>query len=219
MVSMVISTSEGYSFAIQNAKTMNAAKLTITNESRLETAQTAYAVSRAILEGNWQKLDSLLAKTFTYNGDGYRFSKDEYIAFMQDMRAAFSNFEMSLDKTITEENFVSIRFTSKVINTGSFMGSPANQKNLTVTGIFQREVANGQVLKEWQTTDLLGTMSQIGFSATFGYAVFVTGLKVKQKPLLRKGNDFLHLNGKVSDFDILSAKEKNKYLKNYQKKG
>ena len=97
------------------------------------------------------------------------------------------------------------------------MGAPANQKNLTVTGIFQREVANGQVINEWQTTDLLGTMSQIGFGATFGYAVFVTGFKVKQKPLVRKPNDFLHLNGKVSNFDQLSADEKNKYVKTFQK--
>lgn len=197
---------------------MNKAKLIITNESKSETAQTAYAVSRAILDGNWEKLESLLDSNFTYTGDGYHFSKDEYIAFMQDMRAAFSNFEMILDKTITENDFASIRFTSKVVNTGSFMGSPANQKNLTVTGIFQRRVANGKVMQEWQTTDLLGTMSQIGFGATFGYAVFVTGFKVKQKPLVRKPNDFLKINGEVSNFDVLSAEEKNKYIKSYLKK-
>lgn len=196
---------------------MNVAKLTIIEESKSETAQTAYAVSRAILEGNWEKLDELLASDFTYTGDGYHFSKDEYIAFMQNMRGAFSNFEMTLDKTITENDFTSIRFTSKVINTGSFMGSPANQKKLTVTGIFQRKVANRKVIQEWQTTDLLGVMSQIGFGATFGYAVFVTGFKVKQKPLKRKPNDFLHINGKVSNFDMLDAKAKNKYLKDYSK--
>lgn len=196
---------------------MNVAKLTIIEESKSETAQTAYAVSRAILEGNWEKLDELLASDFTYTGDGYHFSKDEYIAFMQNMRGAFSNFEMTLDKTITENDFTSIRFTSKVINTGSFMGSPANQKKLAVTGIFQRKVCNGKVVQEWQTTDLLGVMSQIGFGATFGYAVFVTGFKVKQKPLKRKPNDFLHINGKVSNFDMLDAKAKNKYLKDYSK--
>ncbi len=196
---------------------MNVAKLTIIEESKSETAQTAYAVSRAILEGNWEKLDELLASDFTYTGDGYHFSKDEYIAFMQNMRGAFSNFEMTLDKTITENDFTSIRFTSKVINTGSFMGSPANQKKLTVTGMFQRKVANRKVIQEWQTTDLLGVMSQIGFGATFGYAVFVTGFKVKQKPLKRKPNDFLHINGKVSNFDMLDAKAKNKYLKDYSK--
>jgi len=196
---------------------MNIAKFIVTEESKTETAQTAYAVSRAILEGNWEKLDTLLDKNFTYTGDGYHFSKDEYIAFMQDMRGAFSNFEMTLDKTIVDNDFASIRFTSKVINTSSFMGSPANQKNLTITGIFQRKVANGKVLQEWQTTDLLGTISQIGFGATLGYAIFVTGFKVKQKPLKRKPNNFLHINDKVENFDRLDAKEKNNYLKKFQK--
>lgn len=80
------------------------------------------------------------------SGEGYHFSKDEYIAFMQDMRAVFSKFEMISDKTITEGNYNSIRFTSKVVITGTFMESPANQKNLTVTVIFQRKVEIYDVL-------------------------------------------------------------------------
>lgn len=193
------------------------AKLIVVDEGTSASSETAISVSRAILEGNWAKLDALLDDGFTYTGDGYVFSKDQYIGFMQDMRGAFSDFEMILEKTITENDFVSIRFSSKVVNTGKFMGSPANEKNLVITGIFMRKIANGKVMQEWQTTDLLGTMSQIGFGATFGYAVFVTGFKVKQKPPVRKPNDFLHIDGKVENFDILSPKEKNKYIKNYVK--
>ena len=136
---------------------------------------------------------------------------------MQDMRAAFSDFEMILEKTIVDQDFVSIRFTSRVVNTGKFMGAPNNHKHLNVTGIFMRKIANGKVMQEWQTTDLLGTMSQIGFGATFGYSVFVTGCKVKQKAPVRKPNDFLHVNGKVENFDVLTSKEKNCYVKKYLK--
>lgn len=196
---------------------MQPAKLIIIEENKSETAQVAYAVSKSILEGNWEQLDQLLDPNFTYSGDGYVFTKDQYIGFMQNMRAAFSNFEMTLDKTIVEDDYASIRFSSKVINTGKFMGAPANNKNLLVTGIFQRKIKNGKVLQEWQTTDLLGTMSQIGFGATFGYSVFVTGFGVKSAPIIRKANDFQHIDGKVANFDILSANEKNKYLKNYAK--
>ena len=192
---------------------MKTAELTIIEESTKPSAQAAYAVSRSILEGNWEELNNLLDDSFIYTGDGFVFSKDEYIGFMQDMRAAFSNFEMVLDKTIVEEEYCSIRFTSRVVNTGSFMGSPANQKNLVVNGMFQRKVVNGKVMQEWQTTDLLGTMNQIGFGAMFGYAVFVTGFGVKQKPIVRKPNHFLHLNGRVSNYDVLDAKQKKAYLK------
>lgn len=193
------------------------AKLIIVDENTSSTSQTAIAVSRSILEGNWIKLDSLLDDKFTYTGDGYVFTKDQYIGFMQDMRAAFSDFEMILEKSVIENDFASIRFTSKVVNTGKFMGAPANHKDLVVTGIFMRKITNGKVLQEWQTTDLLGTMSQIGFGATFGYSVFVTGFKVKQKSPIRKPNDFLHINGKVENFDTLPPHEKNNYVKAYLK--
>lgn len=193
------------------------ATLILLEENKSATEQTAIAVSRSILEGDWAKLDGLLDDNFTYTGDGYHFNKDQYIGFMQDMRASFSDFEMTLEKTITEGDFVSIRFSSTVVNTGKFMGAPANKKNLTVTGIFQRKVKDGKVMQEWQTTDLLGTMSQIGFGATFGYSLFVTGFKVKQKPPVRKPNDFLQVDGKVENFDRLSPKEKNRYVKKYKK--
>ena len=104
-----------------------------------------------------------------------------------------------------------------MVNTGKFMGAPSNDKNLVVTGIFQRKVKEGKVMQEWQTTDLLGTMHQIGFGALFGYAVFVGGFKVKQKPPVRKPADFLHLDGKVENFDRLPGKKKNRYVKQYLK--
>jgi len=42
------------------------------------------------------------------------------------------------------------------------------------------------MMKEWQTTDLLGVMKQIGFGALMGYALFAGLFKVKQKPPVRK---------------------------------
>lgn len=183
-----------------------------------DTTNTAVSVSKSILEGNWKVLDGLLDADFTYTGDGFVFSKDEYIGFMQEMRAAFSDFEMILEKVICDGEFVSIRFTSNVVNTGKFMGAPANCKNLKVGGIFQRKVQNGKVMQEWQTTDLLGIMNQIGFGALFGYAVFVGGFKVKQAPPVRKPDDFLHINGKVENYDRLPREQKNAYVKEYLKK-
>lgn len=193
-------------------------KFSVLEDITTDTAKVAVEVSKAILEANWQKLDGLLDSNFTYTGDGITYTKDQYIGFMQDMRAAFSDFEMTLEKIVVENDFASIRFNSKVVNTGSFMGSPANSKNIVVTGIFMRRVEKGKVMQEWQTTDILGIMSQIGFGATFGYAVFVSGFKVKTKPPVRKPNDFLHIDGKVENFDKLPGKAKNKYVKTYMKK-
>ena len=148
--------------------------------------QTALAVSKAILEGRWKDLDALLDKDFTYTGDGFVFTKDEYIGFMQDMKAAFAGLKMEFPQTVVDGDLASIRFISTAVNTGSFMGAPANKKNLEIHGIFVRKVKEGKVMQEWQTTDLLGVMRQIGFGALFGYALFVGLFKVKQARPVRK---------------------------------
>ena len=148
--------------------------------------KTALAVSYAILEGRWNDLDSLLDENFTYTGDGFVFTKDEYIGFMQDMKAAFSNLKMEFPNIVVDDDQASIRFISTAVNTGSFMGAPANKRNLEVHGIFIRKVKDGKVIQEWQTTDLLGVMKQIGFGALLGYSIFVGLLNVKQKRPVRK---------------------------------
>jgi predicted ester cyclase len=150
------------------------------------TAETALAVSRAILDGRWDDLAALLDDDFTYTGDGFVFTKDEYIGFMQDMREAFSGLSMEFPQVLVDGDQVSVRFVSKAVNTGSFMGAPANKRNLEVHGIFIRKVRDGKVLQEWQTTDLLGVMKQIGFGALFGYSVFVGLFGVKQKRPVRR---------------------------------
>ena len=146
----------------------------------------ALAVSTSIMNGNWNELDNLLDSSFTYTGDGFVFTKDEYIGFMQDMKSAFSNLNMTFPSIIAEGDMVSIRFISTAVNTGSFMGAPANKKNLEVHGIFMRKIRDGKVIQEWQTTDLLGVMKQIGFGALMGYSVFVGLFNVKQKRPVRK---------------------------------
>ena len=151
-----------------------------------EVKNTALAVSYAILEGRWNDLDALLDKDFTYTGDGFVFTKDEFIGFMQDMKAAFSGLAMEFPNILVDGDMASIRFISTAVNTGSFMGAPANKRNLVVNGIFMRKVKIGKVMQEWQTTDLLGVMKQIGFGALLGYSVFVGLFNVEQKRPVRK---------------------------------
>jgi predicted ester cyclase len=148
--------------------------------------QTALAVSKAILEGRWNDLDNLLDDKFTYTGDGFVFTKDEYIGFMQDMKAAFSNLQMQFPHVVVDGDTASVRFISTAINTGKFMGAPANKKNLEINGIFVRKVKDGKVMQEWQTTDLLGVMRQIGFGALLGYTIFVGLFNVQQARPVRK---------------------------------
>ena len=85
----------------------------------------------------------MLDKDFTYTGDGFVFTKDEYIGFMQDMKAAFSDLRMEFPSILVDGDMASIRFISTAVNTGKFMGAPANKKHLEIHGIFMRKVKAG----------------------------------------------------------------------------
>ena len=60
----------------------------------MEQKEVALSVSKAILNGEWDKLSGILSDDFTYTGDGMHFNKQEYIDFMKGMKGAFSNMNM-----------------------------------------------------------------------------------------------------------------------------
>lgn len=151
-----------------------------------QTKDSALAVSLSIQDNDWQKLDSLLAPGFTYSGDGLSFSCDEYIGFMQDMKDAFSGMKMTFEHVLVDGEFVTIQFTSRAKNVGKFMGAPASKKDIEVRGTLIRQMRNGIAIQEWQTTDLLGVMTQMGFGALFGYSIAVGLFKAAPKKPVRR---------------------------------
>lgn len=132
----------------------------------------ALGVSRAILKEAWADLDSLLAPQFTYDGDlGTPYTRDEYIGFMQAMRGAMQDMTMEFTHVVNQNDIVAVRFITTARQTGKFMGAPATGKKLEIRGNFVRRVANGQVQQEWQSTDLLWMMTQMGFGSLLGYSI------------------------------------------------
>jgi predicted ester cyclase len=156
---------------------------TSTNDA---TKTAALAVSLAIQDDEWAKLDSLLGPDFTYTGDGMHFTRDQYIGFMQDMKDAFADMKMEFTHVLVDGEYVTINFISRAKNVGKFMGAPATKKDLAVHGTLIRQMRNGRAIQEWQTTDLMGVMTQMGFGALFGYAVAVGLFKMKTKLPVRR---------------------------------
>ncbi len=146
---------------------------------KMQTKDVALSVSKAILKGEWGALSGILADDFTYSGDGMTFNKQQYIDFMKGMKSAFSNMAMEFTHVVADGDLVCIRFVTTCTHTGKFMGAPATNKPLTIGGIFIRKIAGDRVVQEWQTTDLLGTMTQMGVGTLLGYSIFGVLLKPK----------------------------------------
>jgi len=126
--------------------------------------ETALNLSKAIMNGKWDKADALLDENFTYIGDGRQaMNKQEYIGFMKNVLcSAMTGMDMKFMRVIEEGNLVAVDYTNEMTNSGAFMGIPATGKRVVGTGQFIREIKNGKVIAEWQTTNMYGLMVQLG---------------------------------------------------------
>ncbi len=136
-------------------------------EVKMETThnkETALNVSKAIMTGQWNKVNELLDDSFQYIGDGQpAINKQQYIYFMKEVLCtAMTNMDMKFPRVIAEGDFVSVDYTNEMTNSGAFYGIPATGKRIYATGQFIREVKNGKVVAEWQTTNMYGMMVQLG---------------------------------------------------------
>ncbi len=124
----------------------------------------ALNVSKAIMNGEWDKVDGLLSDDFTYTGDGNPpINKAQYIGFMKNVLCAgMTQMDMKFLRVVAEGDLVAIDYTNDMTHSGTFFGVPATGKRVHSTGQFMREVKNGKVTAEWQTTNSLGMMQQLG---------------------------------------------------------
>lgn len=133
------------------------------NEQLKVNKEVALNLSKAIMSGNWEKVDSLISGDFKYEADGRpAIGKQEYIAFMKNVLSnAFTDMDMDFLRVIAEDDLVSVDYTNKMAHIGDFFGIPATQKRIIASGQFIREVKNGKVTAEWQTTNMAGLMQQL----------------------------------------------------------
>ena len=123
----------------------------------------ALNLSKAIMSGEWGKVDSLISNNFKYEADGRPpIGKQEYIGFMKNVLSnAFTDMDMNFLRVIAEGDLVSVDYTNKMTHIGEFFGISATQKRIIASGQFIREVKNGKITAEWQTTNMAGLMQQL----------------------------------------------------------
>ena len=121
-------------------------------------------LSKAIMTGQWGKVDALLDENFQYIGDAQAaIGKQAYIYFMKEMLCtAMTNMDMKFPRVVAEGDMVSVDYTNEMTNSGPFFGIPATNKRVMATGQFIRQIKDGKVVAEWQTTNMYGLMVQLG---------------------------------------------------------
>jgi predicted ester cyclase len=123
----------------------------------------AIDLSRAIMVGDWQRVDDLLDESFTYVGDARpSIGKKAYVAFMRDVLCrAMVDMDMSFTRAVAEGDLVALEYNNAMTHQGMFLGVPGTGRRVVATGHLIREVKGGKVTAEWQTTNAMGLLAQL----------------------------------------------------------
>lgn len=118
-----------------------------------------------------------------WNGDNYDFIEEthheEYVGhwfdiesgdvdragletFVRAVHEGFSDFEMTVEFVLVDENMGVTGFTVRGTHDGEYMGIPATEKTGSTPGIMVHRFDGDQVVEAWAVWDALGQLQQLG---------------------------------------------------------
>jgi hypothetical protein len=129
-------------------------------------AENKAVASRVILEkmgqGRFDIQPEIYGPDFVAHGFGRDFTLAEDEASGKQLRAAFTDLQLKLDRVIAEGDLVSLHWSAKGTNTVAIGPFPGTGKAVAVDGMSFFRFADGKIVEEWSTYDNLTIMQQLG---------------------------------------------------------
>ena len=88
--------------------------------------------------------------------------------FVTLLRAAFPDFQYTIDDEIAEGDRVAIRVTARGTHQGEWFGIPATGKTVSWTELHIGRLAGGKLVEHWANSDQVGLLQQLGVLPTPG---------------------------------------------------
>jgi steroid delta-isomerase-like uncharacterized protein len=116
---------------------------------------------------NQRKLDAIdefIAPNYVLRTapEGTPTGRDAVRGSMAAYLAGFSDLHVEVDDLIAEEDRVVARLTYSGTHDGDLFGIPATGRRVSVRQFAVYRIAGGQVVEEWEVSDQLGLMQQLG---------------------------------------------------------
>jgi len=99
------------------------------------------------------------------------------IATLDTYAKAFPDVHMTIEREISEGDYVVQHLRAFGTNTGELRGMPPTGKKTNVTGVMTSKFKDGKVIETWSAFDNLGLMQQLGI-------VPITGVTQTREPEL-----------------------------------
>lgn len=87
--------------------------------------------------------------------------RDEYGAFLEMYFEAFPDLSFEIEEMISDDDRVSVRWTSHGTHEGDLMDIPATGTAVTVTGISFIHIEDGKITEAYNNHDRLGLLEQL----------------------------------------------------------
>jgi steroid delta-isomerase-like uncharacterized protein len=116
-------------------------------------------------DGDLDKLDELVTDDVVDHEEGFPGQpegKDGVTFFVNGMRSAFSDIEGKIGPSLESDDLACAHVTITARHTGEFMGVPATDKSVEITGIDIIRAEDGKCAEHWGVTDNMSLMQQIG---------------------------------------------------------
>jgi steroid delta-isomerase-like uncharacterized protein len=130
--------------------------------STAENKALAHRFVAAFNGGAWDDLDAIVDAGVVTHGAapvaGLAALKQVFAGF----RAAFPDITETIEDILAEGDRVVSRITVRGTHRGDLMGIPATGRSVAVTGIVLDRIAGGKIAEEWNQSDMLGLLRQLG---------------------------------------------------------
>ena len=112
-------------------------------------------------QGNFEALDEIVAPDYVVHPEEAR-GPDGLKEVVERYRAALSGLRVTIDQQFSEGDHVATRFTVRGTHDGDLMGTAPTGKDVEFTGITISRCQDGRIVEEWEITDTVGLLGQIG---------------------------------------------------------
>jgi predicted ester cyclase len=112
-------------------------------------------------QGNFDALDEIVAPDYVVHPEEVH-GVEGLKEMVEGYRTALSGLRVTIDQQFTEGDCVATRFTIRGRHDGDLMGTPPTGKDVAFTGITISRCEGGRIVEEWELTDAVGLLGQIG---------------------------------------------------------
>jgi predicted ester cyclase len=112
-------------------------------------------------QGKFDALHEIVTPDYVVHPEEAR-GPDGLREMVEGYRNALSGLQVTIDQQFTEGDYVATRFTIRGTHDGDLMGTPPTGKAVAFTGITISRCQGGRIAEEWEITDTVGLLGQIG---------------------------------------------------------